>query len=199
MYLHQKGCPTPSNTNTPTGQAPVFTIPTGGFQFRILSDTTINLSQYVSDPQNDGWDLVSGSLSVDNGTVSYNNSTKELTYSAPTNTSLTSDVIRFTLSDTNGNTQSYNVNISLTTSPTNSDPDYGVEYTKFIYDGVSYVSAYGIGLGNATSDIKEVDSEKDEETILNRVRWAVSVLVNKERKLRIVQKSGKRIKVALKK
>jgi hypothetical protein len=94
--------------------------------------------------------LVTGSLSADNGSASFNSTTNELTYIAPSNTSLTSDVIRFTLSDTNGNTQSYTVNISLTTS---TDPDYGMDYTKFTYDGVSYTSIYGIGVGSSTSDI----------------------------------------------
>lgn len=141
--------PTPS---TPTGQAPVFTIPTGGFQFRVLGDTTIDLSQYVSDPQNDGWNLVTGSLSADNGSASFNPTTNELTYNAPSNTSLTSDVIRFTLSDTNGNTKSYSVNISLTTS---TDPDYGRYYTKFTYDGVNYVSGYAVGVGGQTADLND--------------------------------------------
>jgi hypothetical protein len=145
-------CKPSGDEPTPTGQAPVFTIPTGGFQFRVLGDTTIDLSQYVSDPQNDGWNLVTGSLSADNGSASFNPTTNELTYNAPSNTSLTSDVIRFTLSDTNGNTKSYSVNISLTIS---TDPDYGRYYTKFTYDGVNYVSGYAVGVGGQTADLND--------------------------------------------
>lgn len=125
---------TPNNTNV---NAPVFTIPNGGFQFKVLGDTTIDLTQYVSEPQNDGWSLVAGSLTADNGTVSFNSTTNELTYTAPTNTSLTSDVIHFTLTDTNGNTQSYNVTINL--NNTTNISNYSVFYVKFTYDDTIYV------------------------------------------------------------
>lgn len=168
--------PTPSPSNT-SGQAPVFNIPSGGFSFRIASDTTIDLTQFVTDPQNDGWNLVNGSLSADNGVVSFNSTTKELTYTSPTNTSLTSDVIRFTLEDTNGNTQSYNVTINLSNNTT-TDELYGRDYTIFTYDGVTYTKLdISVALGFDVT----VDNVNFDLIFYNKVDLNVGTITNIQR------------------